>query len=154
MRALDPTPGLGGTPPRVAQLAEALMSAATELATVSDPTVFARPTGVPVRSGRLHLARVRHWLPLRGPVTVVVGFATAAWLGSPDERVPALGQLTYRCETSVDRRGRVVLDRQARAWFAVADPSSFEAIVMPVSTGGILVVPVEDYARRFGTVTP
>lgn len=54
----------------------------------------------------------------------------------------------------MDRRGRVVLSRQVRAWLDVADPAAFEAVVMPVPTGGLLLVPVEGFGQRFEAVTP
>ena len=89
-----------------------------------------------------------------GPVMVVVGFAVAGWLGAPDDRPPDLGRMAYRGEARLDRRGRAVLDRRARAWLGVADPSAFEVVVMPVATGGVLVVPVEGFSRRLAGVTP
>jgi hypothetical protein len=153
MCALGPTPPLPVDGTRVVDLAEALVSAATELATTSDKPPF-QPTGTPVRSGRLNLGRLRHRLPTTGPVMVVVGFAVAGWLGSPDERPPGLGPLAYRGEVSIDRRGRVVLDRRARAWLGVTDPTAFEAVVMPVATGGVLVMPIEGFTRRLAEVTP
>jgi hypothetical protein len=62
--------------------------------------------------------------------------------------------MAYRGEARLDRRGRAVLDRRARAWLGVADPSAFEVVVMPVATGGVLVVPVEGFSRRLAGVTP
>jgi len=113
------------------------------------------PAGMPVRQGRLHLGRIRHWLPLDGPVVVVAGFGTAAWLGAPGDQPPDLGRHVYRSTATVDRRGRVVLDRRSRAWLAVDDPASFEAVAMPMARpAGVVVVPVEDYARRIEAVTP
>jgi hypothetical protein len=111
---------------------------------------------MPVRNGRLHLARLREWLPAGDQVVVVTGFASACWLGGPGVQPPGLGDHLYRSVTSVDRRGRVVLDRRSRAWLAVTDPARFEAVALPVmwDCGGVLVVPVEDYGRRFEAVTP
>lgn len=139
-------------PERLAELGEALMSAATELAATAEVTP-PQPAGVPVHSGRLHVGRVRRWLPSEGPVEVAAGFATACWLGAPGEPCPDLGRLVHRSETAVDRRGRVVIGRQARAWLEVRDPAGFEVVVMAVATGGVLVVPVEGFARRFEAVT-
>lgn len=130
------------------------MSAAEALDSPADGgAAAAAPLGVPVRAGRLHVARVRQWLPSDGPVAVVAGFASACWLGSPETKAPDLGRLAYRSLTAVDSRGRVVLDRQVRAWLAVADTASFEVAVMPLQPTGVLVVPVEDFARRFEAVT-
>lgn len=112
------------------------------------------PPGSPVESGRVHLGRLRSQLPT-GRVTVLVGFASLAWLGDPEVTTPPdLGRMVYRSDVSVDRRGRVVLDRRARAWLAVADPASFDALVMTSPAGGVLVVPVEDFALRVEGVTP
>jgi hypothetical protein len=61
--------------------------------------------------------------------------------------------MVYRTVVRADRRGRVVLDRQARAWLALPDPAVFEALVMPAPTAGVLVVPVEGFARRVAAVT-
>lgn len=149
MRAFDQTPDLAHR----AQLAEVLMSAAAALTTPAAGVAMLVPAGFPVRSGRLHLGRVRRWLPRDGSVSVVVGFAAVCWLGSTAERAPDLGRLTYRCEACLDDRGRVVLDRQVRAWLDVADPAAFEVVVMPVTSGGVVVVPVEDFGRRFEAVT-
>jgi hypothetical protein len=86
-------------------------------------------------------------------VVVAVGFGAVCWLGAPSDPVPVLGPMTYRTEARVDGRGRVVLDRRVRAWLAVEDPGGFEALVMPAPGGGVLVVPVEGFARRLGEVT-
>jgi hypothetical protein len=113
------------------------------------------PAGSPVVSGRVHLGRLRSRLPVDGPVAVLVGFGSLVWLGDPGEVTPPdLGRMAYRSEVTVDRRGRVVLDRRARAWLAVEDPTSFEALVMSAPAGGVLVVPVEDFGRRIEAVTP
>jgi len=112
------------------------------------------PAGSPVASGRVHLGRMRSRLPVEGPVAVLAGFGSLVWLGDLEESAPPeLGGMVYRGEVVVDRRGRVVLDRQARAWLAVVDPGLFEALVMPAPAGGVLVVPVEDFAGRVGAVT-
>jgi hypothetical protein len=42
--------------------------------------------------------------------------------------------MVYRAETTPDRRSRVVLDRRARAWLAVATPTEFEAVVMAAAS--------------------
>lgn len=111
------------------------------------------PPGSPVESGRVHLGRLRPQLPA-GRVTVLVGFASLGWLGDPEAATPPdLGRMVYRSDVSADRRGRVVLDRRARAWLAVADAASFDALVMPSPAGGVLVVPVEDFGRRISEVT-
>jgi hypothetical protein len=112
------------------------------------------PAGVPVVSGRVHLGRLRSHLPADGPLAIVVGFGSLAWLGGPDEAAPDLGRMVYRTVVRADRRGRVVLDRQARAWLALTDPVIFEVLVMPAPAGGVLVVPVDGFARRVAAVTP
>jgi hypothetical protein len=57
------------------------MSAAATITAGPDPSATGlAPAGMPVRKSRLHLARVRHWLPLDGPLVVVAGFGTACWL--------------------------------------------------------------------------
>ena len=110
------------------------------------------PAGSPVVSGRVHLGRLRAELPA-DRLSVLVGFGTLVWLGDPEATSPELGRMVYRGEASVDQRGRVVLDRHARGWLAVADPGAFEALVMAAPTGGVLVVPVEDFGRRVSEVT-
>jgi hypothetical protein len=127
------------------------MSAAAELAPASATLT---PPGVPVRSGRVHLGRLRSHLPAGDSVTVIVGFGTVCWLGGPDVVSPDLGRMVYRAGARPDRRGRVVLDRRARAWLAVETPGEFEAVVIAAPTGGVVVVPIEDYARRVGAVMP
>lgn len=114
------------------------------------------PKGVPVRNGRLHLGRLRHWLPLDGSLAVLVGAGAACWLGSPDVRPPGLGRPVYRSTATIDGRGRAVLDRRSRAWLAVSNPAAFEAFTLPLGWDcqGLLVVPVEGYARRVEAVTP
>jgi hypothetical protein len=126
------------------------MSAAAELDAA--PRVLLVPPGVPVRSGRLHVGRVRGHLPSSGPVAVAAGFGTACWLGGAEEEPPGLGAMVFRGEARIDGRGRVVLGRQALAWLAVGDPAAFEAVVMPAPAGGLLVVPTEGFAGRTGAV--
>jgi hypothetical protein len=150
MSAPDPVAVEPVASPAAVRLVEAVMSASAGLARAGTPLT---PPGVPVRSGRVHLGRLRPRVPAGGPVTVVAGFATVCWLGGPDASPPDLGRMVYRAETTPDRRGRVVLDRRARAWLAVATPGEFEAVVMAAPSGGVLVVPVEDYARRAEAVT-
>jgi hypothetical protein len=86
-------------------------------------------------------------------VAAVAGFGTVCWLGESDRSVPDLGRLAYRGVTRVDRRGRVVLDRRVRAWLGVPTPEVFEALTVPAAAGGVWVVPVDDFARRFEAVT-
>lgn len=94
------------------------------------------PVGVPVVSGRVHLGRLRSHLPADRPIAVVVGFGSLVWLGALDEAAPDLGRMVYRSVVRADHRGRVVLNRQARAWLALPDPASFEALVMPATRVG------------------
>ena len=112
------------------------------------------PVGMPVVSGRVHLGRLRSHLPADGPIAVLVGFGSVVWLGAPDATAPDLGRIVYRTVVQADRRGRVVLDRQARAWLALPDPMIFEALVMPAPTAGVLVAPVDGFTRRVAAVTP
>jgi hypothetical protein len=51
----------------------------------------------------------------------------------------------------VDDRARVVLDRRVRAWLAVSDAGSFQAVTLPLgwTCEGLLVVPPEGHPRRF-----
>ena len=129
------------------------MSAAT-LLTDNDPARRPlSPTGIPVRRGRLHLGRHRHLLGTAESVAVTAGYATAAWIGPRDRSAPDLGRLAYRTETSVDGRGRVVLDLRVRAWLGVEHPISFDVVAVPAAEGGLLVVPVEDFARRWEVIS-
>jgi hypothetical protein len=127
------------------------VSAAAELDSVPAGPVLV-PAGVPVRSGRVHVGRLCAALPRSGRVRVLAGFRTVAWLGGPEDSPPGLGPMPYRGTAEVDGRGRVVLDRQARAWLAVTTPGAFGAVVMPAPGGGLLLVPVEDYAERVAGV--
>ena len=145
MSALDAIPSR--------ELAELLVSAATRL-TENDPGRAAlAPMGLPIRRGRLHLGRLRPLLDPTQPVAVAAGFATAAWLGAQDMSAPHLGRLAYRSETRVDERGRVVLDLRIRAWLGIEDPMCFEVVAIPVAEGGLLVVPIEDFARRWEVIS-
>jgi hypothetical protein len=145
MSALDP--------PRPERLAELLLSAAT-LLTESQPARGAlSPAGIPVRRGRLHLGRLRHVLSTAESVAVTAGFATAAWLGPRDVTAPDLGRLAYRTETCVDGRGRIVLDLRVRAWLGIEHPMAFDVVAVPAPEGGLLVVPVEDFARRWEVIS-
>jgi hypothetical protein len=139
------------SPATGARLAELLMSAAAELAEAPRPDLT--PTGIPVRDGRLTLGRLRELLARDETLEVVAGFATACWIGPPGAGAPDVGRLTYRSRTGIDQRGRVMLDYRVRARLSVADPNRFEVVAFPAQAGGILVVPVEDFARRFEVVT-
>jgi hypothetical protein len=127
------------------------MSAAAELA--ESPRAELAPIGIPVRDGRLTLGRLREQLPRDETLEVVAGFATACWIGPGGVRAPDLGRLTYRSRTGIDRRGRVMLDYRARTWLAVEDPNRFEVVAFPAEAGGILVMPVEDFARRWEVIS-
>jgi hypothetical protein len=133
------------------RLAELLMSAAAELTEAPRPELA--PMGIPMRDGRLTLGRLRELLPRDESLEVVAGFATACWIGLPGAHAPDLGRLTYRSRTGIDRRGRVMLDYRVRTRLSVADPNRFEVVAFPAEMGGILVVPVEDFARRFEVVS-
>jgi hypothetical protein len=139
------------SPAAGARLAELLMSAAAELAEA--PRTDLAPMGIPVRDGRLSLGGLREVLPTDETLEVVAGFATACWIGPPGSRAPDLGRLTYRSRTGIDRRGRVMLDYRARTWLAVADANRFEVVAFPAQEGGIVVMPVEDFARRWEVVS-
>jgi hypothetical protein len=134
-----------------ARLAELLMSAAAELSDVARSGLA--PMGIPVRDGRLSLGRLREVVPSREALDVVAGFSTACWIGPPEIRVPDLGRLTYRSRTGVDRRGRMMLDYRVRAWLSVEDAHAFEVVAFPAEAGGILVMPVEDFARRWEVIS-
>jgi hypothetical protein len=72
-------------------------------------------------------------------------------LGSPEAQPPDLGRQVYRLVARVDDRARVVLDRRVRAWLAVSDAGSFQAVTLPLgwTCEGLLVVPPEGHPRRF-----
>jgi hypothetical protein len=82
-----------------------------------------------------------------------LGFANAVWLGPPATAGPNLGRLAYLTETAVDRLGRLLLDFRVRSWLAVADTSAFEVVIVTAETGGLLIVPVEDFSQRWEVVT-
>src|SRR5262245_21241042 len=73
MRApFDPRPAASASPVRLAEL---LVSAAATLSsTAPSGAAGLAPAGMPVRQGRLHLGRVRHWLPADGGLVVLAGF--------------------------------------------------------------------------------
>lgn len=127
------------------------MSAAAELTEAPRPDLA--PMGIPVRDGRLSLGRLREVLPGSEPLEVLAAFSTACWIGPTAASAPDLGRLTYRSRTGVDRRGRVMLDYRVRAWLAVEDANRFEVVAFPSEAGGILVMPVEDFARRWSVIS-
>jgi hypothetical protein len=135
---------LGPVPPE--RLAELLVSAAAQLSSPSGASLV--PAGVPIRRGRLHLGRLRLLLDGSESVVVAAGFASAVWLGPVGAPAPDLGRLAYRSGTRVDSRRRVVLDGWVRSWLAVADPMAFDVVIVPAIEAGLLVVPVEAFARR------
>jgi hypothetical protein len=145
MSALDHT-----SPERLAEL---LVTAASQLASTTSTRSALTPMGIPIRRGRLHLGRLRDLLELGQPVAVTAGFGTAVWLGRPVAAPSDLGRLAYRTETRVDGRGRVVLDLRVRAWLAVQDPMFFDVVAVPAERDGLLIVPIEDFARRWEVIT-
>ena len=134
-------------------LAELLMSAATRLADPGPTRTALTPMGIPIRRGRLHLGRLRQLLDTSAPLAIAAGFATACWIGPRQAAAPNLGRLGYRSETTMDARGRVVLDLRVRAWLGIEDPICFDAVAVPAEHGGLLVVPVEDFARRWEAIS-
>ena len=132
------------------RLAELLVSAASRL--TAPPCAAFTPTGIAVREGRLHLGRLRTLLDGHDRVAVVAGFASAIWIGPLTTPPPRLGRLAYRTESSVDRRGRLLLDFRARSWLRVADTLTFE-VVLVADGGGLLIVPVEDFSHRWEVIT-
>jgi hypothetical protein len=46
-----------------------------------------------------------------------------------------------------------VLDLRVRAWLGVEQPMAFEVVAVPAPEGGLLVVPVEDFARRWEVIS-
>jgi hypothetical protein len=135
------------------RLAELLVSAAAHLVTPGSPRAALTPAGIPIGRGRVHLGRLRSLLDGADALAVVTGFGTAAWLGPRTVAAPNLGRLVYRATTRLDGRGRVVLDARVRNWLAVADPLAFEAVIVPAPSGGVLVVPVDEFARRWEVIT-
>lgn len=134
-------------------LAALLMSAATKL-TGPDPAGGSLvPIGVPVRNGRLYLGRLRTLLDSTEQLVLGVGFATACWIGVPGQAMPELGRLRYRTDIEVDPRGRIVLDRRVRSWLAVDTPMCFDVVTAPAPDGGVLIVPVDDFARRWMAIS-
>jgi hypothetical protein len=131
------------------RLAELLVSAASQLAESGGTRAGLTPTGIPICRGRLHLGRLRSLLRPGETVAVVAGFATAVWLGSRSASPPNLGRLAYRSETRVDDRGRVVLDLRVRAWLGIEDPMRFEVVAVPAARAGLMLVPIDDFARRW-----
>ena len=83
---------------------------------------------------------------------MLAGFATAVWIGPPATNPPQLGRLAYRADTSIDARGRLIVDFRVRRWLSVADPQAFDVVIVPAALGGLLIVPVEDFARRWAAV--
>jgi hypothetical protein len=136
------------------RLAELLVSAASHLTASGGSARGAlTPKGFPIRDGRLHLGRMRTNLDGHDRVAVVAGFANAVWLGPPATAGPNLGRLAYRTETSVDPRGRLLLDFRVRSWLAVADTLAFDVVIVAAETSGLLVVPVEDFSQRWEVIT-
>jgi len=117
----------------------------------------ARRSGADGHSGarwpRVPRPVAREVLPRGETLEVGAGFSSACWIGPPGSRAPDLGRLTYRSRTGVDRRGRVMLDYRARTWLAVDDANRFEVVAFPAEAGGILVMPVEDFARRWEVIS-
>ena len=130
------------------RLAEFLVSAAAQAAPATGALV---PSGIPVRNGRLHLGRLRSTVGSGERLALIAGFATAVWIGPPAANPPPLGRLAYRSDTSIDARGRLVVEFRVRGWLAVADTRAFEVVVV-AADGGLLIVPVEDFARRWAAV--
>jgi hypothetical protein len=135
------------------QLSELLMIAASRLADEDRAGGALVPTGVPVRRGRLYLGRLRTLLDSAEQLTLGVGFATACWIGPAGTSMPELGQLRYATAIEVDPRGRLVLDRRVRSWLAVDTPMCFDVITAPATEGGVLVVPVDGFARRWQAIS-
>ena len=136
-----------------AQLAELLMIAASTLAEPDPSLGSVAPIGIPVQRGRLHLGRLHTLFETGERVVVVVGFATACWLGGRSLPIPKLGRLCYSTETDIDQRGRVVLDRRVRAWLGIDDPMCFDVVTAPTVDGGVVIVPVEGFAKRWKAIS-
>ena len=143
--------------PDAPQLAELLVSAAAALAAPGsgEGAAALAVVGLPVRGGRVCLGRQREALGAGAcdEVAVVAGFQTAVFLGCPAQPPPPLGRLSWRTTSGIDGRGRVVLDRRARTYLAVADPAAFEVVVLRPPGGGLLLVPTEGFEQRLEAVT-
>jgi len=112
------------------------------------------PAAVPVRRGRVSLGGVAAAFgspPMR--VDVVAGLRSACWVGTPRRVASALGRLVHRSVASLDRRRRVVLDRHVRGYLAVADAEAFWVVVIALGSGGVLLVPTEDFDRRLERIS-
>lgn len=127
------------------------MSAAAEF--TQAPRRGLAPMGIPVRDGRVSVGRLRELLPRDETLELVTGFDLACWIGPRAAQAPDLGRLTYRSRSSVDYRGRVPLDYRCRTWLAVADPNRFDVVAFPAEAGGIVIMPVEDFARRWEVIS-
>ena len=46
-----------------------------------------------------------------------------------------------------------MLDRRVRSWLGVEDPMHFDVVTAPSGDGGVLIVPVEDFARRWKAIS-
>jgi hypothetical protein len=138
---------------RRAELQELLVTAAAALDKAAPSPALLEPIGFPVRDGRMALGRQRVALGSgAAKLNVVAGFNTAVWLGCPDMDAPALGRLVWRGTATIDGRGRVVLDRRARAYLAVADLASFEVVVLRPANGGLLLVPLDGFEARLEAI--
>jgi len=136
------------TPDRAAPhaaLVELLVTAAAELTAPLPPLPV--PDGRPVTRGRVALGRYRALVAPQGVCAAAVGFNTAAWLGPPGASPPPLPGLHHSDTAAVDPRGRVVLSRAVRAYLAVEDVEAFDAVVVGIGDG-LLLIPCEDFARR------
>ena len=140
------------------RLAELLMSAVTRLAEPDSTTYSLVPIGVPVRRGRLHLGRLQLMFNTTEPLNVAVGFATAGWIGArgvalPDPRSARLSQCNRRRLTGTcgPRSSGPCLARCG--WLGVADPMCFDVVLAPAPNGGLLIVPVDEFARRWQAIS-
>lgn len=124
--------------------------------TVVPPTDAVIPAGIRVRRGRLSVgAGVLPALgsPPPSKLRVVAGLRAGCWLGAPGQDEPTLGRLVHRGVTTLDQRRRVVLDRHVRAYLGVADADAFCVVVIALGTGGLLLVPTENFDRRLERVS-
>jgi hypothetical protein len=105
---------------------------------------------VPVVKGRLSLGR-RVGKP-SVPMAALAGLRSVCWLGPDPESAPGLGRLVHQTTVAVDERGRVVLNRRLRGFLGLVDPDDFEAVVVVLPSGGVLVVPADDFDGSLGRV--